>query len=263
MSFEGIAVRYVWPASGEWRGVRVSLAMSLMGSRSACRLASHYARWMGIQRAAGGDGWRLMMSRWLASASSSSNATATMPKVPKPQQPTVVVSQVSQTHTSAVLVPPQQTDGTKVAVKLEEEYPCDVAPVEIPTKNDLQQPLSESDQSDEAHFASRIEAFKMAENKSASAASSNLGRGERQAHTTTAARKNSVDKKETAKFAAIAATWYMCISFGFSFTFTRIRVSRFGSSYGHTGEFSLAPCGLIFIICIMHFLCMFEHHVAD
>lgn len=202
--------------------------MSWMGSRSACRVASQYARRIGNQRGLVDDGFMgSMMSRWFASASNSSNATATMPKVPETQQPTVVVSQVSQTHSSAVLVPPQQVDGTNVVVKLEEEYPCEVAPAELPKEEGLQRPLLQSEQSDQGHFAPRIEVSKVATNEPASSASANLGRGERQAHSTPEARKNSVDKKETAKFAAIAATWYSCIFFRFSFT--TIRVSRFCS----------------------------------
>lgn len=194
--------------------------MSWMGSRSACRAASQCALRIGNQRGCGDDGFivvsRLMTPRWFASASNSSNAT--MSKVAEAQQPTVAVSpQVSQTHTSAVLVPPQQVDGTKVVVKLEDEYPFEVAPVEVLKTEELRRALSSSEHADQAHFAPRIGVPKVAETEPASSASPNLGRGERQARSTPETRKNSVDKNETAKFAAIAATWYVFIYFRFSF----------------------------------------------
>ncbi|KAG0574600.1 hypothetical protein KC19_VG275500 [Ceratodon purpureus] len=177
--------------------------MSWMGS---WRVALQHARRVGNQRGLVEDGLPgTMISRWFASAS---NATATVPKAPETQQPTVVVSQVSQTHSSAVLVPPQQVDGTKVVVKLAEEYPCEGAPVELPKKEDSHRPVFRNEQPDQAHFAPRIEVSKVAENEPAPSASANLGREERQVHSTPEARKNSVDKKETAKFAAIAATWW-------------------------------------------------------
>jgi hypothetical protein len=175
-----------------------------MGSRSVCRAAAQSARRIGKQRASAEDCFSVstvMMSKWFVSAS---NAAATMPKGAETQQPPEVAPpHASQPHTSAVLVPPQQVDGTKVAVKLEDEYPFDAAPVH--------RPLSRSDQ---VHFAPRSEtAPRVAENAPASSASSNLDSASSQAHSSP---KTSIDQKETAKFAAIAATWYVCTFFRFS-----------------------------------------------
>lgn len=92
------------------------------------------------------------------------------------------VETTQQTHSSAVLVPLQQADGTKVAVKLEDEYPGELEAVKRE---------GVGFQSEESQFAPRIEVS--------------------QERSVPEARKNSVDKKETAKFAAIAATWYVCV----------------------------------------------------
>lgn len=177
--------------------------MSWMASRNACRAASQYARRIGNHTLASADdslraSRSVNCSRWFASSNNANNA-ATLPKVQESPHPKVVVPLASQTHTSAVLVPPQQVDGTNVVVKLQDEYPCEVvaAPVELPKKEDL-------DQFDQSHFATP----KVADNEPASSALPKLDEGERQAHSNSyEARKDSVDKKETAKFAAIAATW--------------------------------------------------------
>jgi polyprenyldihydroxybenzoate methyltransferase/3-demethylubiquinol 3-O-methyltransferase len=164
----------------------------------------------------------------LSTTNNAGNAPATLPKAPEPQ---IVDALVAQTHTSAVLVPPQQVDGTKVVVKVPEEYPfellapsaeppkkndnvvvkfpeeypCELlAPAESPKRNDLELPKRE-----DSGDTTRTDVPKAGETEPLSSALPNLDIKERQAHSNShEARKDSVDKKETAKFAAIAATWW-------------------------------------------------------
>lgn len=174
--------------------------MSWMASRIACRAV----------RRLGDDG--LIVSRvmspfkCLSTANNAGNAPATLLKAPEPQ---IVDALVAQTHTSAVLVPPQQVDGTKVVVKVPEEYPCELlAPAEPPKKNELELPKREVLGLPKREGG--IDVSKAAETERLSSALPNLDMKERQAHSNShEARKDSVDKKETAKFAAIAATWYV------------------------------------------------------
>lgn len=194
------------PASvSEWKGVRVrgSFPMSWVVSRNACRAASQHARRSLVSADDGFTASRLINPcRWFSSVYNTSNA-ATLPKTLEPQH---VVPLVSQTHSSAVLVPPQKEDGTEVVVKPREVYPCEVVvPAEIPKGEELDHRLSQNGQAAQ----SRDDVPKVAVNEPASSALPKLDAEDRQTRSNPyEVRKDSIDKKETAKFAAIAATWW-------------------------------------------------------
>ncbi|XP_024399661.1 uncharacterized protein [Physcomitrium patens] len=183
--------------------------MSRMGSRSVYRAVSCFARQIGKQKGTADDGFAvsrrtMMMPRWFVAPRNSANSMVS--NGVESQQPTMVASGVYQTHSSVTRILPLQVGGTPNVVKIREEYPSQSASAELTKERGLEgESESWSRLSDQGRLATRVDA---PENEPGSSPSSNSVTGERQAHSTHEARKNSVDTRETAKFAAIASTWW-------------------------------------------------------
>ena len=172
---------------------------SVMGLRNIYRIVSPHAKLISNQRA-------LIFERFTTSRKTDARLFANLqepihvpPKVSE-TQPSVIVPKVAGTHTSTVLIPPQKEDGLEYTEQPEEqtlpststelpniEQPLLAPPVEVPK-------IEESPGEDISASSSSPEAGSMGVGESSSIRGS---------------KKSSIDRAETAKFAAIAATWYV------------------------------------------------------